>query len=604
MRDFLKYTFASLVGSLLGLVLLSSLGIGGLIFLIIAASSQESGPKIEDKSVLVFDLSTEIRDTKPSSSTSQAIQEALSDEESDSITLRTVLDSLDQATKDKRIVALYLQGSSNGNSNGLATLREVREALEKFRAAGKQIIAYDDDWTEGEYYLASVANKVVVNPLGTMELNGFSSQTMFVTGALNKYGVGVQVVRVGKYKAAVEPVERTQMSPENKQQTQKFLNDFWGEFRTSVGKNRQLTPNQIQTLADTQGLFMPKEAQQRKLVDKVAYFDEVVAELKKLGGTDKEDKTFRQINLTTYAKANETRKELTNNSKNTIAIVYAEGEIVDGQGGVTEVGGDRLAKQLRQLRLDKDVKAVVLRVNSPGGSATASEVIQREVKLTRKEKPIVVSMGNVAASGGYWISTDADRIFAEPTTITGSIGVFGMLLNVQQLANNNGITWDVVKTARYADSRTNARPKTEQELAVYRKMVQQVYDQFLTKVAESRKIPKQTVNEIAQGRVWSGLEAKRIGLVDQMGGIQDAIAEAAKLAKLGDKWQVEEYPKTRTFEQRIVQKLIGAHISSTPVKPDPLTLEWKKLQQELTIFTSLNDPRGIYARLPYNFRIE
>ncbi|MBW4682088.1 MAG: signal peptide peptidase SppA [Microcoleus vaginatus WJT46-NPBG5] len=604
MRDFLKYTFASLVGSLLGLVLLSSLGIGGLIFLIVAAASQDSGPKIEDKSVLVFDLSTQIRDTKPSSSTSQAIQEALSDEESDSLTLRTVLDGLDQATKDKRIVALYLQGSSTGNSNGLATLKEVREALEKFRAAGKQIIAYDDDWTEGEYYLASVANKVVVNPLGTMELNGFSSQTMFLTGALNKYGVGVQVVRVGKYKAAVEPFERTQMSPENKQQTQKFLNDFWGEFRTSVGKNRQLTPNQIQTLADTQGLFMPKEAQQRKLVDKVAYFDEVVAELKELGGTDKEDKTFRQINLSTYAKANETRKELTNNSKNTIAIVYAEGEIVDGQGGVTEVGGDRLAKQLRQLRLDKDVKAVVLRVNSPGGSATASEVIQREVKLIRKEKPIVVSMGNVAASGGYWISTDANRIFAEPTTITGSIGVFGMLLNVQQLANNNGITWDVVKTARYADARTNVRPKTEQELAVYRKMVQQVYDQFLTKVAESRKIPKQTVNEIAQGRVWSGLEAKRLGLVDQMGGIQDAIAEAAKLAKLEDKWQVEEYPKTRTFEQRIVQKLIGAHISTPPVKPDSLTLEWKKLQQELAIFTSLNDPRGIYARLPYNFRIE
>lgn len=302
MRDFLKYTFASLLGSLLGLVLLSSLGIGGLIFLIIAAASQDSGPKIEDKSVLVFDLSTEIRDTKPGSSTSQAIQQALSDEESDALTLRTVLDGLDQATKDKRIVALYLQGSSAGNTNGLATLKEVREALEKFRAAGKQIIAYDDDWTEGEYYLASVANKVVVNPLGTMELNGFSSQTMFLTGALNKYGVGVQVVRVGKYKAAVEPVERTQMSPENKQQTQKFLNDFWGEFRTSVGKNRQLTPNQIQTLADTQGLFMPKEAQQRKLVDKVAYFDEVVAELKELGSADKEDKTFRQINLTTYVR--------------------------------------------------------------------------------------------------------------------------------------------------------------------------------------------------------------------------------------------------------------------------------------------------------------
>jgi protease-4 len=602
MRDFLKYTFASLVGSLLGLALIASLGIGGLVLLVIAFASKDSGPKVENKSVLVFDLSAKITDSKPASTTSEAIEQALSDEDSESITLRAVLDCLDKASRDRRIVGIYLQGSSAGTSAGMATLKEVREALERFRATGKKIVAYDEDWTKGEYYLGSVANTVAVNPLGGVELNGFSSQTMFLTGALQKYGIGVQVVRVGKYKAAVEPFERTQLSPENKQQTQKMLDDLWGEFRNTVGKYRQLNPKQLQAIADSGGLLMPQEASQRKLVDKVAYFDEVVADLKKLTGKDSESQSFRQISLNSYAKA--VQNQAASRSKNQIAVVYAEGEIVDGDGGGGQVGGESLAKQLRKLRLDKDVKAVVLRVNSPGGSATASEVIQREVKLTRKEKPVVVSMGNVAASGGYWISTDADRIFAEPTTITGSIGVFGLLLNVQKIANNNGITWDVVKTGPYADTQTSVRPKTEQEIAIYRQLVQQVYEQFLNKVAESRKIPKQKVEQIAQGRVWSGVEAEKIGLVDTIGGIRDAIAEAAKLAKLGDDWRVEEYPKTRSLEERIVQKLLGAKAASSGVRLDPLTAEWEQLKQQLAILSPLNNRWGIYARLPYNFRID
>jgi protease-4 len=602
MRDFLKYTFASLVGSLLGLALIASLGIGGLVLLVIAVASKDSGPKVENKSVLVFDLSAKITDSKPASTTSEAIEQALSDEDSESITLRAVLDSLDKASRDRRIVGIYLQGSSAGTRAGMATLKEVREALERFRATGKKIVAYDENWTKGEYYLGSVANTVAVNPLGGVELNGFSSQTMFLTGALQKYGIGVQVVRVGKYKAAVEPFERTQLSPENKEQTQKMLDDLWGEFRNTVGKYRQLNPKQLQAIADSGGLLMPQEASQRKLVDKVAYFDEVVADLKKLTGKNSENESFRQISLNSYAKA--VQNQAASRSKNQIAVVYAEGEIVDGDGGGGQVGGESLAKQLRKLRLDKDVKAVVLRVNSPGGSATASEVIQREVKLTRKEKPVVVSMGNVAASGGYWISTDADRIFAEPTTITGSIGVFGLLLNVQKIANNNGITWDVVKTGPYADTQTSVRPKTEQEIAIYRQLVQQVYEQFLNKVAESRKIPKQTVAQIAQGRVWSGVEAQKIGLVDTIGGIRDAIADAAKLAKLGDDWRVEEYPKTRSLEERIVQKLLGAKAASSGVRLDPLTAEWEKLKQQLAILSPLNNRWGIYARLPYNFRID
>ncbi len=602
MRDFLKYTFASLLGNLLGLIVISTFGIGGLIFLAIsAANREEPGPRVENKSILVFDLSVNITDSLPNSSTSQALQQALSDEESDSLTLRSVLESIDRATKDNRISAIFLQGTSAGNANGFATLREVRDALERFRNSGKPIYAYDEDWSEGEYYLASVANTIYVNPLGGLELNGFSTQTTFFAGALEKFGIGVQVVRVGKYKAAVEPFERTQMSPENRQQTQKLLNDLWGEYRSTVGKNRQLTPQQLQQIADSQGVLMPKDAKNRKLVDKVAYFDEIVSELKKISGKEEDAQNFRQIPLDTYVKVGG-NQEIYAGSSNRIAVIYAEGEIVDGQGTGRSVGGDRLAKQLRRLRLDKDIKAVVLRVNSPGGSATASEVIQREVKLTRKVKPVVVSMGNIAASGGYWISTGADRIFAEPNTITGSIGVFGLLPNIQKIANNNGINWDVVKTGRYADAQSSIRPKTEQELALYRKVVQEIYEQFLTKVAESRNLSKQNVAQIAQGRVWSGLEAKKIGLVDQIGGIQDAITEAAKIAKL-EKWEIDEYPKTKSLEEQILEKIIGVK-ATPPNPPDMITAEWQKFQKEIEIIRSLNDPKGIYARLPFNFRIE
>lgn len=608
MRDFLKYTFASLLGSLLGLVLFSTLGIVGLMSIIIATTTSDSSPKVKDKSVLVYDLSLKITDSKPISTTGEVIQQALSDDAGESITLREVLDAIDKATKDSRITAIYLQGSTSDTKNGFAILKEVRSALERFRKAGKTIIAYDQDWTEEEYFLGSVANTVVVNPLGKVEINGFSSQTMFLTGALQKYGIGMQVVRVGKYKSAVEPFERTKLSPENKQQIEKMLADLWGDFCTNVGKYRQLSKQQVQAIADSQGILMAQQARARQLVDKVAYFDELVAELKKLSGKsgkdDKED-SFPQISLPAYIKVSEADiKKTSRNSKNRIAVIYAEGNIVDGEGSSTDIGGERLAKEIRNLRHDKNVKAVVLRVNSPGGSATASEVIQREVKLTREAKPVVVSMGNYAASGGYWISTYGNRIFAESTTITGSIGVFGLLPNVQQLANNNGITWDVVKTSRYADAETIFRPKTEQEIAIYRQFVEKIYEQFLNKVAESRNLPKENVAAIAQGRIWSGIEAKKIGLVDEIGGLQDAIQAAAKLANLQDDWEIDEYPKTRSIEERILQKLLGAKVSRNDRRLDPLTAQWQLLQQELAILQTFNDPKGVYARLPFNFRID
>lgn len=416
-----------------------------------------------------------------------------------------------------------------------------------------------------------------------------------------KIGVGVQVTRVGKYKSAVEPFLLEKRSPESRRQTQALLGDVWGEFLVAVGKDRKLTPTQLQNLADNQAVLEAENAVQQKLATKVAYEDEMISQLQQLG--EKDEESFRQVTLKSYAKVADQELERERQSKNKIAVIYAEGEIVDGEGDGDQVGGDRFAQQLREIQQDDDVKAVVIRVNSPGGSVVGSEVIQREVIQTRKKKPVVVSMGGVAASGGYWISTFSDRIFAQPNTITGSIGVFGLRPNVQKLANDNGVTWDVVKTGRYADISSITRPRTAPELAIFQKSVDRIYDRFITKVAESRKLPKAKVAEVAQGRVWSGKQALAIGLVDQMGGLQDAIQDAAQRAKLGDDWKLTEYPQPRGLTEELLNNLSSASFQKNKSK-NSIFNELGKFQAEFSVLSGMNDPSEIYARLPFNFRLD
>jgi protease-4 len=516
------------------------------------------------------------------------------------------VETLDKAGRDQNIVGIYIDGTNANSAVGYASLKEIRQALEKFRKTGKKIIAYSTDWSEKEYYLSSVANQVIVNPMGAMEINGLSSQPMFLAGAFEKYGVGVQIVRVGKFKGAVEPLILNKLSPENREQTQKLLDDVWGEWRKSVGTSRNILPQKLQAIANSQPILEATAAKSNGLVDTIAYEDQVFTDLKKLTGNSEKDKTFTKISLSNYAEI--PGKSLDSDHK--IAIVYAEGEIVNGSGDEGQIGGDNFAKIFSKIRQNNQIKAVVLRINSPGGSATAAEIMQREIKLTRQIKPVIVSMGDIAASGGYWIASDSNRIFAQANTITGSIGVFGVLFNGQKLGNNNGITWDTVKTAQYADQQTISRPKSPQELAVYQRSVNRIYNLFLEKVSQGRKIPTAKVAEIAQGRVWSGTAAKQIGLVDEIGGLNVAIEYAAKQAKLGTDWEIQEYPRGTTFVEKLFGKKLDQTkaklgIEKTPTKnPNPLINELEKFQQEIKTLQTMNDPQGIYTRLPINFKIE
>lgn len=599
MRQFIKQTLASTVGGLLSLTLFSAISLTlfvAVVGVLINNATDRETMAIANKSVLTIDLSQSIVDLDPGNN----LQQALAGASSRSTQLKSVLNAIDAAAKDSRIVAIYLDGSNGKNSTtGFAILKEVRHALERFRATGKKIIAYNVNLDKRDYYLSSVANQISINPMGTVDLNGFRSETMFFKNAFNKYGIGVEVVRVGKYKSFGETWSATKFSPAARQETQQLLNNVWGDFKTTIATSRQVTPDAIQKIADERGVLTASQSVADKLVDRVEYPDRVVADLQKISAEDSQDKTsFRQVSVNDYAEI-VSKHQSTSNRK--IAILYAQGNIVDGEGDNGQIGGDSFASQLRELRADKDVKAVVLRVNSPGGSALASDIIQREVRLLQKEKPVIVSMGDVAASGGYWISTYSNKIFAEPNTITGSIGVIGINFNYQKLANNNGITWDVVKTSKLADSQTLSRPRTSKELALSQQIVDDIYDQFIDKVAESRKLPKQKVAEIAQGRVWSGVDAKKIGLVDELGGLNEAIAAAAQAAKLGTDWQTEEYPVVKGWEEKLLKQFTGSKEALVAQTQDPLTTELLKVKSELSTLKSFNDPRGVYARLPFNF---
>ena len=591
MKDFFK----SFIATVLALMVVGGFALVGF-FGLMAVLGSSSRPTVPDRAVLVFNLGTSLTDGERDPEPGELLNEALNGGAGATQALPEIIEALDRAASDSHITALFLTGRLQ--AAGPAQLRELREAIQRFKTR-KPVLAYNLGWSKRDYYLAAGATTVYLNPFGEMEVNGLASEPMFFGDAFKKYGVEVQVTRVGKYKSAVEPFILDRMSEPNREQVQKLLDDLWGEWKDTVARDRKKTPADLQAIADEQGLVEAEDAKRLGLVDRIAPYDEVLDALKKLTGKQAKDKDFPQIALATYAGIPGEAKS----GKARVAVVVAEGEIVDGEGKSSQVGGERLSRELRRLRLDDRIKAVVLRVNSPGGSASASELIQREVILTRKVKPLVISMGHLAASGGYWISTYGDRIFAEPTTITGSIGVFGLLPNVKKLANDHGITWDSVQTAKLANPMTLTRPKNDLELNRIQGLVDHIYEQFIAKVADSRKMKKEAVHEIAQGRVWSGQEALKLGLVDELGGLGDALRFAAKMAKAeNDFYVVGPEHEPELFKELL--RSLGQGKPRKQAQSGPVESLAEAFRAELEHLSALNDPQGVYARMPFELDLK
>lgn len=553
MKDFIKYTMATVVG-----LVLVSIIMGILTFVSMAgmiASEGMSSP-IEKKSVL--------RITLKGSITERAGEEnplsKLGGETTQQIALDQALQALEKAAKNDKIEGIYMEGGIL--SAYPAEVQELRQALLKFKKSGKWIIAYADTYSRSAYYLCSVADKVYLNPIGMLDWSGLSSNPMFFTGLMKKLGIKMQVFKVGTYKSAVEPYIAEQMSDANREQVSSYQQSIWNNMLKDVAKSRKTTAEALNSLADSLTILSGPEASVKGgLVDKLCYQDEVKKILKNKAKMD-EDESLRFVSISDVALS----EELNDKVDDEIAVYYAYGEIKeDITGGFAQesaITSKQMTKDLQELREDDDVKAVVLRVNSPGGSAYASEQIWREVQLLSKEKPVIVSMGALAASGGYYISCGANKIFAEPTTLTGSIGIFGMIPDATELLTDKlGLSFDVVKTNAHSDFGAMGRPLNESECRLMQAYINQGYELFTGRVAQGRNISQDSVKAVAEGRVWTGEQAMKIGLVDKLGNLNDAIAAAAKAAKI-EKYSVGRYPEPAPWFASLLQEKKADYMDS------------------------------------------
>ncbi len=520
--------------------------------------------------------------------------------------LDEILKSIKNAETDTSIKGIFLDLNSEIMASA-ATTEEIRNALLNFRNSKKFIYAYSEGYTQKAYYLATVADKIYLHPEGDMSFKGLSAQVMYYKNMLTKLDVDMQVFRHGKFKSAVEPFLLDKMSPANRLQMETLLNSIWKQMLAGISKQRGIPEEELQKMADNLSVAYPTDAQALKLVDELKYKDEFLDMLKAKLNVKEKDKV-NYISIGKYAESlDDTKKfdfgkddgEEKSSAKDKLAIIYCVGAIESGKGDEETIGSETIAKAIKDARTDSSIKAIVLRVNSPGGSALASDVIWREVVLAKKSKPVVVSMGDVAASGGYYISCAADRIFAQPNTITGSIGVFGLMPNAQRLFSNKfGIYIDTANTAAHSDMGTPYRPVTAMEGEFIQKSVEKVYDTFTKKVAEGRGMTQADVDSIGQGRVWSGIDALKIKLVDELGGITDAVKFTAKKANLKeDEYEIVSFPK---------QKDPLANL----IKGKKEEEEAKTMQQHLGIFynhikaaQSLIKMKGVQARLPFDMAI-
>lgn len=533
MKEFFKFVFASMLGFTLSFFVVLML-----LILIVTAmvSTAANDGKVSPaaNSIMHISLDYPIKERTDKNPFSEL--NFMGFENKKTLGLNEILKGIEDAKSDDHIKGIYLDASSL--AAGFASIEEIRNALLDFKKSGKFILAYSEVYSQGAYYLATAADKIYLNPEGMVDFRGLTSEIMFFKGALDKLEIEAQIIKVGTYKSAVEPFILDKMSEANRLQVSSFLGSMYNHFISEVSESRRISKNELLAIADSAKIRSPKDALNYKMVDGLKYKDEVLDELKTLVKIDKK-KEIKSVSIEEYTPGNEEADEP---SGNRIAIIYASGQIISGEGNDETIGSERISRAIRKARTDDKVKAIVLRVNSPGGSALASDVIWRETVLAKKVKPVIVSMGDLAASGGYYIACAADSIFAQPNTITGSIGVFGIIPNMQKFFNNKlGITFDGVKTSRFADLGTVSRPLTDAEKMIYQNEVNKTYDSFTRKVAEGRKKSQAYIDSIGQGRVWSGQEALANGLVDKLGNIGDAIKSAARKANIKN-YKIVSYP--------------------------------------------------------------
>ncbi len=584
MKNFLKYTLATITGIIIASILFFVVMLASFSAIV---SSGNKPVSISNNSILVLKAGVTIPD--------RGDQNPLSGIDLFNLTLspapglNEILNNIEKASGDNKIKGILIE---NGLlPSGWATTEEIRNALLKFRGNGKFVISYSDYiLTQECYYLATAADKIFINPASMVDFKGLSSEVMFFKKALEKLGVEVQVTRHGKFKGAVEPFILDKLSEENRTQIKDYAGSLWNQVITDISKSRDIPAEQLNRIADNLDGNLASGAYESKLVDGLMYRDGLIDTLKIMSGI-KKDKDLNLVSMTKYSKVPDTK--MTYSLKNKLAVVYASGIIVTGKGNGGNIGGNSYADVIRKVRLDTSVRAIVLRVDSPGGSATASDIMWRELDLAAKVKPVVISMGNYAASGGYFISAPGTKIYADPMTISGSIGVFGLIPNVGKLLHEKlGLTTEIVNTNKNSDFPSIYRPMNPYEKEVMQLSIEKIYSDFVSKVASGRKMSSESVDSIGQGRVWSGTSALKIGLVDEIGGLKDAIKGAAKLAGI-ETYSIRELPVLEDPYTRIMSQLSGELRMSILKNELGETVKYYNMVKEI------KDMAGIQARLPY-----
>ena len=579
----------NLLATIVGLFIFSILAFFILAGIFSSLAQKEKVVTIRDNSVLHLNLNRPIVEKQPdvpfASLPFPGIPKPLG--------LVELKQAIEHAKTDEKIKGIYLEASNV--LTGYASLKEIRMALEDFKESGKFVVNYGEYYSEAGYYLASVADHMIMHPLGNMEFNGLKTTVLFFAGTLDKLEIEPVIFRVGEFKSAIEPFVRRDMSSENRQQLNALLNSIYDEMLINISRNRNKSVDELENISDSMLVFDATSAMDYGMVNELGFYDQLMENLKDRIEVEDED-DVNMVKIDKYLHSYQDNRD----TRNRIAVIVASGEIVMGEGEPGNIGSDRFVKAIRRARKDKNVKAIVLRVNSPGGSALASDAIWRELVLAKKDKPVIASMSDLAASGGYYISMACDTIVANPTTITGSIGVFGLFFNIQDFLNEKlGITTDAVKTGEYADIFSLVRPLTEYERSIIQNNVEDVYETFVSKAAEGRNMSEEEIKAIAEGRVWSGIQAEEIGLVDVIGNFEDALAIASEKAGLAeDDYKLRFYPAPKTFFEQLMEDF-GAEAKTKLIKSElgENYLYYKHAKQ-------IQNHVGIQTRMPFELVIE